>query len=442
MSLAERRGLRLFTLCVLYVAQGIPWGFTATTIPAYLGSHGLSREAIGQALAMTTLPYSFKWVWGPIIDAFTWPRFGRRRPWIVFAQGMMALTILTMIAIPDIAIDLKMLAWMILLHTVFNALQDVAVDALAVDLLDDSERGRANGLMYASKWAGGIVGGAGMASLISATTLPTALVAQTAILLAIMLVPLLVRERPGPPPERPALRTVLRSLVDVFAVRSAFVTALVMVTSGIALGVLVANGSALFTQELHWSPEKLARLTGGYGLAAGFAGAVAGGFLADRFGRRRVAAVASLAMAAGWLVFALLPGLWTDDRFVYPLAMWESATSSIMTVTLFALCMDVAWPTVAASQFTAYMALANVATTLGYKITSVLPASWDFRDCYVAAVIVQVAVTALLVMIDPTETRRVLARAEHRSPLVGTVAVGALLVGLAAFTVWVVSGIV
>ena len=36
MSLAERRWLRLFTLCALYVAQGIPWGFMATTLPAYL----------------------------------------------------------------------------------------------------------------------------------------------------------------------------------------------------------------------------------------------------------------------------------------------------------------------------------------------------------------------------------------------------------------------
>ena len=76
MSLAERRWLRLFTLCVLYVAQGIPWGFMATTLPAYLAKHGV--KDIGAVMAMTTLPYSFKWIWGPIIDAFTIPRFGRR----------------------------------------------------------------------------------------------------------------------------------------------------------------------------------------------------------------------------------------------------------------------------------------------------------------------------------------------------------------------------
>ena len=35
MSLAERRGLRMFTLCVLYCAQGIPWGFITVTLVAY-----------------------------------------------------------------------------------------------------------------------------------------------------------------------------------------------------------------------------------------------------------------------------------------------------------------------------------------------------------------------------------------------------------------------
>ena len=181
MSLAERRWLRLFTLCTLYVAQGIPWGFMATTIPTYLGTHGLDPADIGKTLAMTTLPYAFKWVWGPIIDSFTIPRYGRRRPWIVFAQLMMALTVATMILIPDLTLDLKLLAWMILIHTVFNALQDVAVDGLAVDLLDEDERGKANGLMYACKYGGGAIGGVGMAKVIAWSSLDTALMLQTAI---------------------------------------------------------------------------------------------------------------------------------------------------------------------------------------------------------------------------------------------------------------------
>lgn len=443
MSLAERRWLRLFTLCTLYVAQGIPWGFTAITIPTYLAHKGMDAGAVGAALAMTTLPYAFKWVWGPVIDAFTLPRFGRRRPWIVFAQGMMALTILAMVLIPDLTIDVKVLAWMILIHTVFNALQDVAVDALAVDLLDESERGRANGLMYASKYGGGVIGGAGMSWVIAHASLSAALIVQTVILLAIMLVPLLVRETDRPLEVRPKLRVVVRGLVEVFAVRSALVMALLMITINVALGVLTANSFVLYTQQLGWSAEKYTGMIGLLGPLAGLGGSVIGGFLADLIGRKRLAALASIGMAAGWLVFGKLTGYWHTDAFIYPMAIFEVLCTSIMTVTLFALCMDVAWPAIGASQFAAYMAFANFSSTLGYSLASSVNKYLDFASCYIAAAVVQVLVTAWLVAIDPKQTARELPRPEGAPPpRRGVIAVIALVVTLAGFAVYVIEPLV
>jgi len=442
-SLAERRWLRLFTLCALYVAQGIPWGFMATTLPSYLGENGLSPAKLGQALAMTTLPYAFKWVWGPIIDAFTIPRFGRRRPWIVFAQLMMALTVGAIVTIPDLTLDLKLLAWMILIHTVFNALQDVAVDGLAVDLLDADERGRANGLMYACKYGGGAIGGVVMAKVIKWSNLDTALILQTAILLAIMLVPLLVRERSGPPPERPRLTTVMRSLAEVFAIRSAFLMAVVMLTFYVGLGVLNANSFALFTQGLKWTAEEVSELSGGWSLLAGLGGSIVGGALADVVGRRTMIALASVAMGGGWLVFALMQSQWDNHAFVYTLAMFETACTSVMAVGLFALCMDVAYPPVGASQFTAYMSLSNFSTTLGFLLVSELPASFDYRTCYLVAAAFQVAITVLLWFVDPTETRRTLPRADGvRIPTGGVIAVCALALVLVTATSYAVYRIV
>lgn len=442
MNLADRRWLRLFTLCVLYVAQGIPWGFTATTIPAYLAERGLSREAIGIALAMTTLPYAFKWVWGPIIDAFTIPRFGRRRPWIVVAQLMMALTLGSLIAIPDLTADLRLLAWVILIHTVFNALQDVAVDALAIDLLDAAERGRANGLMYASKYGGGIIGGFGMSKLIAWASLSTALVAQTVILLAIMLVPLLVRERAtGAASPRPALGDVLRSLAEVFAVRSAFVTALLVLGLNVGLGVLSANGFTLFTTRLGWTHDEYTSLTGGLGLAAGLGGAIIGGLLADVVGHRRLVGLASIAMAAGWVAFGVGEAAWSRDGFVYALAIVEALAQAIMTVSLFALCMDVAWSPTAASQFTAYMALSNFSTTLGYRLAAALGGWVDFQGAYFVAAAIQVVVTGLLLLIDPGQIRRALPRpAGVAIRPASIIAVGALALALVGITVYAVRG--
>ncbi|MBA3394685.1 MAG: MFS transporter [Deltaproteobacteria bacterium] len=413
MSLAERRRLRLFTLCALYVAQGIPWGFTALTIPAYLAGQGLPPAYVGGALAMTTLPYAFKWIWGPIIDAFTIRRLGRRRPWIIFAQAGMALTIGAMISIPDLSGDLEMLALLIFVHTVFNSMQDVAVDGLAVDLLRDDERGRANGMMYASKYGGGILGGAGMATVIAHAGLRTALIAQVVILLAIMLVPLLVRESDQPPPKPPKLVTVLRSLAQVFQLRSPALGGLLMLTIGIATGMLTAVSAVLFTQELGWKYDEYAQITGGPGLVLGLAGSLIGGFLADKVGPRRLAAIASLTMAALWIAWAATEPLWTDRSYVYLLFLVEPVCQGVMTVSLFALCMAMSWPRIAATQFTTYMAFSNVASTIGFRIAGPISENLDFQAIYLVAGCMQIVATLTLLFIDPHQARRTLGDGLH-----------------------------
>jgi len=433
-SLAESPRLRLLTLCVLYVGQGIPWGFTALAIPKYLGDRGLGTGAIGIALAMTTLPYSFKWIWGPIIDSFTIPRLGRRRPWIILAQALMALTIISMIAIPDIAQDLTLLAWMILVHTAFSALQDVAVDALAVDLLDDDERGRANGLMYASKYGGGIIGGYGLSKIIGWWGLESALIVQTAMLLAIMIVPLLVRERAGPPSERPRFVEVVSSLAQAFSLRSTVIAAVLALAINFTGGVVAANAFRLFTQDLD---VDYSLISGFLAPFAGFVGSILCSALVDRIGHRRMAVLGSLGMAAGWIAFGLGEPLWTSAGFVYTLALWEPFFQSIMTVSLFAVFMDVSWPRVGASQFTAYMALLNFSSTLGYRAAGYISNTWEDYGLYLVIAGVQLVVTGLVLTIDPTEARRRLPRPDG-IPLAGRIAAGLLIAGLVGLTVYVV----
>ena len=82
MTLQENRFPRIFTLCALYVAQGIPWGFVAITLVAWLADRGLQSSDVAQITVLSTLPWSFKWIWGPVIDRYGFAPMGRRRPWI------------------------------------------------------------------------------------------------------------------------------------------------------------------------------------------------------------------------------------------------------------------------------------------------------------------------------------------------------------------------
>lgn len=128
-----------------------------------------------------------------------------------------------------------------------------------------------------------------------------------------------------------------------------------------------------------------------------------GGWLGDRVGHRRLAMVACLCLAAGWLVFALGESMWRDDGFVYSMAIWEQLSLSVMTVSVVALCMSVVTPTAGASQFAAYMAMTNFSTTLGYSVPQWMPDGWATRDFYFAAVGIQCGCALLFWLVRPSK---------------------------------------
>lgn len=391
--------LRLLVLCCLYFAQGVPWGFCAIALMAWLGEQGRSTSELGDMMALATLPWAFKWLLGPIVDGLPLPG-GRRRPYIILGQGMMAVTLMAMALWPGIETRLDALAWLILLHNCFNALQDVAVDGLAVDLLRPIERGRANGLMFGSKYLGGALGGGAMASLLSLHGLQTALWVQAVLMAAILLLPLWLRERSGDvdegddahpaPPAAPGatgaevkaaeagpsqavgIRGAAVALAMAMRERPAASAAVLAVALQSGAGCLSTVSNVYFTKSLGWSAQELAELNGGPGLALGLLGSVVGGWLADLIGARRLLVIAAAALGGLWVAFALSEGLRVDKALVTGMILLESLAVALAAVSMFALAMSVSRPAVAATQFTAYMALLNLGTTLGHKLAAAL----------------------------------------------------------------------
>src|SRR6185312_186263 len=112
------------------------------------------------------------------------------------AQFMMALSLAALLLLGNFGEHVDLLFILIFAHTVFNALQNVAVDGLAIDLLDKAERGRASGIMYGSKYLGGMAGSAGIGVVIERAGMHAGIVVMVVVLLAIMVVPMFVKERP------------------------------------------------------------------------------------------------------------------------------------------------------------------------------------------------------------------------------------------------------
>jgi PAT family beta-lactamase induction signal transducer AmpG len=420
-SLAERPRLRLFTLTLLFFAQGVPWGFFAISLPAYLASRDVDATGLARLGVMSYWPFAFKWLFGPLIDTVTISRLGRRRPWILLAQPTMAVTLGAALAVSNPVKELELLIWLVLAHTVFNAMQNVAVDALAIDLLDESERGRANGLMYGGKYLGGALGGAGMARVMKWWGFHAAIAIQAAILLAIAIVPLLVRERTDPAPPHTPAREIARTLREVFRLRSPALAALLMLLALAAGGMLSVIAPVLFMQGLHWDPADYSVLAGGPSLLIGALGASISGVLADKVGHRRQVAIATIAMGSVWLVFGLGAAWWTRDWFCYPLVALEPFMQGFLVVSLWTLCMDCSVPRTAATQFAAFTSLTNLSSIVGIRVLGAHVLDLvSFRGAYLLAAGFQIALVVVVPVIDPHQVKReLISGAPGSSPRAG-----------------------
>ncbi|HZV90752.1 MAG TPA: MFS transporter, partial [Candidatus Nitrosocosmicus sp.] len=142
--LATRRG-RLAAFFLLYVTEGIPSGFTGVAVATRMRRLGLDPAAIGMFTAALLLPWAVKWAFGPFVDVVSSDRWGRRRGWILGTQMLMSITILLAMGV-DMRASLALFTWVLVAHNLCSAVQDVAIDALAVQVLRGDERGLANGL--------------------------------------------------------------------------------------------------------------------------------------------------------------------------------------------------------------------------------------------------------------------------------------------------------
>ncbi len=196
-SLSDNRSSRVVALCILYVAQGLPSGFANVAFVAFLVTNGIAIDQIAILFATVYLPWTFKFLWGPVIDMVRFPQFGIRRPWILFAETGMIVSLAALLFVPDLVAAIQLATILLFIHNLFSSLQDVSVDALAVDILEPDEVATVNGLMFASKRGGVIFGGAVLGMLVVPYGIKSAIMVQIPLLILIMLVPLFLRERSG-----------------------------------------------------------------------------------------------------------------------------------------------------------------------------------------------------------------------------------------------------
>jgi PAT family beta-lactamase induction signal transducer AmpG len=130
---------RAFVVVLLGFASGLPLALTGQAMQAWLSMEGLDVATIG-FLSLVGLPYTFKFLWAPLMDRFDLPWLGRRRGWLVLTQLILAAALFVLASISPKGAT-QAFALMAVAVAFISASQDVVIDAYRTDLLPAAERG-------------------------------------------------------------------------------------------------------------------------------------------------------------------------------------------------------------------------------------------------------------------------------------------------------------
>jgi MFS family permease len=347
-------------LTVLYLVQGIPYGFLLLTLPIYLRAEGMSLTRITMFMGVGA-PWVLKFLWAPLADRYYWPRLGRRRSWILPAQAGLALSLLaTALSYPQLGYSGLLV--MMGVVSLFSATQDIGVDGLAVDILDDHERGVGNSVQAAAFKIGMVGGSYGLGLVAHRIGLAGCFHVMAAAVAVAMVVPLLLREAPPPPLVQRVRQgdpsvSVLRLFGTLFSRRGAgwFLLFVLLVKSGDS----IAN--PLFRPLLYdgnLSPLQINDIMNLGGMAATLLGSALCGFVILKIGRRAALWLTVAGQGGSHLAWALL-ACTTLPVFapmatapVWAVGLFEHFVSGMLTVVVFTVMMDAVAPEVGGSQYT------------------------------------------------------------------------------------------
>ena len=392
--LTENTVLRYLNFSALYIAQGIPEGITFFAIPAWMAMNGKTPMEIGSFVAVIGIPWSFKVLIAPLMDRYTILSMGRKRPWVIFGQLGLILSFLSIAFVNDPLNNLMGLMIAGFFISFFGAFQDVATDGMAIDVVPQQEQARANGIMWGSKTIGTALSLIVGTSLINIIGFSTAIASLSIAVGLIMLVPIFFRERPGEKlmpwtkgeisaasktSQLESWSQILKGLLKVVMLPSSIIIGIAIFIIGIMYGLMDTLLPVFTIQELGWTNSSYSEVYSSTTIIGGFLGLLVGGALVDFFGKRRMSSVYLIFLILIITSFAFLPSLWNKNFIVYIFILVYNTGSTFLSIAIFAICMQLCWSTVAATQFTLFMALSNMGRAWGAGLLGPLKEnmSWD-----------------------------------------------------------------
>jgi PAT family beta-lactamase induction signal transducer AmpG len=412
---------RILVILFLGFSSGLPLALTFSTLTAWLSESGIDKTSIGLFL-LVGLPYSFKFLWSPLVDRMPLGsltrRFGQRRGWALLTQLGLMLSLAGMAA-TDPSTQALQLAVLAVIVAFCSASQDIVLDAYRVEILDESQQGAGAATIVLGYRGGMLAAGAGALYLASFFNWHVAYLTMAALMAVGMTTILLAPEPAAPPSDVTASAPPARSrrvrlaiwfrgaVVEPFAqfTRRPAWLAILLFVALYKLGDVMAGALATpFYLEMGFSKIEIANITKAVGLAATILGGLAGGLLVGRLGIVRSLLVCGLLQMASNLCFAWLSQAGHDLAVLTTVITIENVSGGMGTAAFVAYLSSLCNRGYTATQYallTSFAALARdtLAASSGWFVEAF---GWFGYYVFTAGA----AVPALLLLVFMTRMRR------------------------------------
>ncbi len=144
-TLREALFNRRMLICIFVgFSSGLPLYILINLVPAWLRTEHVDLKSIG-LFALIQLPYTWKFLWSPVLDRYALPMLGRRRGWMLITQ------VALLLSVPGFGQlhpqqDLWSIAYLCTAVAFFSASQDIVIDAYRREILPDVELGLGNAI--------------------------------------------------------------------------------------------------------------------------------------------------------------------------------------------------------------------------------------------------------------------------------------------------------
>ena len=395
---------RRMLICVFTgLASGMPLYVLYQLVPVWLREGGVSLSEIG-LFSLIGIPYTWKFMWAPLMDRWVPPFLGRRRGWMLVAQVALLLSI-GVLGMFDPSRSTWVIAAVAAAIAFFSATQDVALDGYRREILpNDAELGMGNGIHVSAYRISSLVPGS--LSLILADSLPWSSVFWiTAAFMSVGIVlSLVVSEPKSELPPAAGLREAIVEPFSEYLSRRGW-NSLILVLCFMFLykvGDNMATALSMpFYLELGFTKTQIGLVAKHAALWPAIVGGIFGGLIIVRVGINRALWLFGVLQMASILGFALLASSGTLLWLLAAVISFEYLGVGMGTAAFTAFIARETSMTFAATQFALFTALAAVPRTLANASTGFIVEQIGWVDFFLLCTLMAVPGMLLLIWVAP-----------------------------------------